>query len=78
MFGFDFVICCIRSVSLIVVSVVELVASLLLLLVIVYLIVPLAVEGIDFVTLIVVSVLSADHCFVEEIVYFLVIAHFVL
>ena len=46
MFGFDFVIC---SVSLIVVSVVELVASLLLLLVIAYLVDLLAVEGIDFV-----------------------------
>ena len=75
MFGFDFVIC---SVSLIVVCVAELVASLLLLLVIAYLVDLLTVEGIDFVTLILESVLSADHCFVEETVYFLVIVHFVL
>ena len=76
MLCFAFVICSVHSVVLILVCVVELVASLLLLLVIAYLVAPLAVEGVDFVILILDSVLSADHCFVEEIVCFLVIADF--
>ena len=71
MLWFVVVICSIHSVALILVCVVELVASLLLLLVIAYLVAPLAVEGVE-------SLLSADHCFVEEIACFLVIADFVL
>ena len=63
MLWFVVVICSVHSVALILVCVVELVASLLLLLVIAYLVAPLAVEGVDF-------VLSADHCLVEGIGYF--------
>ena len=63
MLCFVVVICSVHSVVLILVCVVELVDSLLLLLVIAYLVAPLAVESVE-------SVLSADHCYFEEIEYF--------